>query len=818
VMGHGQVVAVVGEAGVGKSRLFWEFIESQRSGDALILVSSAASYGKTTPYLPVIDLLKGYFRIDARDDAGKIEARVAAKVLSLGQALAPAPALSPVVALLDTPLEDAQWHGLDPRQKQRRTLEAVKLLLLGESHVHPVIVVLEDLHWVDAETQAMLNALVESVSSHRILLLISYRPEYEHGWGNKSCYTQLRLDPLSPDNAYSLLDNLVGRDETTAELKAGLIDRTGGNPFFLEESVRTLVETGVLVGDRGAYGLTRPSAEIRVPTTVQAVLAARIDRLAPADKTLLQTAAVIGRDVPSILLCAVGDLPEEALRTSLARLQRSEFLHETKLVPEQEYTFKHALTHDVAYQSLLQERRKTMHARVVDAIERLYGDRLAEQAETLARHALQAEIWTKAVEYLRMSGAKAYAKGATLDALARYEQALEALPRLPTHQDNLHVALDVRLDFHLPLFALGHLARLTHLHREAEQLARRLSDQPRLGVISARLAAYSTMNAQYRQGIEYAQEVLDIAAATDDPKLRLIGAFAKGSNHAMLGEYRLAIEFLLRLVEGPDVELAKRLAVGATFAYLGGCGWLAQGLAFVGDFERATTYGDRGILAAEVINQPLAQAYAAVWRAIPSCVKGEFAEAVQLGERAVRLCETKELPGWLPYACYILGWALALSGRLAEGLLYLERGVTLAEGLELGVHFSWSYVLWAEGLLVSGHTERAKGAADRGLEVALAHREQGYETWARYVLGAIAAAGDSPDLEAAFGSYVRAKTLAEALGMRPLAAHCHLGLGKLYGKTGKRQDAQEHLLTATALYREMDMPFWLGQAEAELTR
>jgi len=807
--GHGQVVAVVGEAGVGKSRLFWEFIDSQRNGDALILISTAASYGKATPYVPVIDLLKGYFRIEPRDDTRKIETRVAAK---LGQALAPA--LSPILALLDTPLDDAQWRGLDHHQKRRQTLEAMKLLVIGESHVQPVIVVLEDVHWVDSETQAVLDTLIESLPSHRVLLLISYRPEYEHGWSNKSCYTQLRLDPLSPDEARSLLDSLVSRDGVTAALKAELIDRTGGNPFFLEESVRTLVETGALIGERGAYRLMGPTADIQVPATVQAVLAARIDRLPPEDKTLLQTAAVIGKDMSLALLRAVAHLPEESLRASLTRLQRSEFLHETRLVPELEYTFKHALTHDVAYQSLFQERRKALHARVVEAIEQLSGGNLAEQAETLARHALSAEIWKKAVDYLRIAGAQAYAKGALLDGLARYERAREVLPRLPKHPDNLRVAIDVRLDFHLPLFALGRLARLTELHQEAEQLARQLHDQPRLGAISARLAAYSLMNAQYRQGTEYARETLSIATATDDPELRVLGTVTKGMNHAILGEYRPAIDLLLRVVEGPDAELAKRLPAGYTFAYLGACGWLAQCMAFVGDFERATTYGDHGVQAAAVVDQPLAQAYASLWRAIPSCVQGEFAEALEWAERACCLCETKGLAGLLPYACYILGWALAGSGRLIEGLVYLERGVTLVENLELRVHRSWSHVLLAEALLIGGHTQRAKGVAARGLEMAQAHRERGFETWARCMLGAIAAAGAPPDLEVALTSYTQAKALAEELGMRPLAAHCHRGLGKLYGKTGRPREAQEHLMTATALYREMDMPFWLEQAEA----
>src|SRR3989442_540630 len=278
--------------------------------------------------------------------------------------------------LLDVPFDDAQWRALDPQQKRRRTLEAVKLLPLEESRRQPVILVFEDLHWIDSETQAVLDTLVESLPSHRVLLLVSYRPEYQHTWGSKSYYAQLRLDPLSPEDAHALLDRLVGRETVMAELKKVLIERTDGNPFFLEESVRTLVETGVLVGDRGAYGVARPPREIQVPATVQAVLAARIDRLPPDAEALLQTAAVTGKDVTFDLLQAVAVRPSGPLRAGLLRLPGSEFLYQTRLVPELEYAFKHVQSQEVAYAGLLQDRRRALHTQIMAAIEQLYATRL----------------------------------------------------------------------------------------------------------------------------------------------------------------------------------------------------------------------------------------------------------------------------------------------------------------------------------------------------------------------------------------------------------------------------------------------------------
>jgi len=301
------VAALVGEPGVGESRLVDECIHSPRSQGWAVLESRSVSYGKATPYLPVIDLLKGYGGIEARDDPQRMREKVLGKVLGLDEALRSI--LPPILALLDVPVDDADWQRLDPSQRRQRTLEAVKRLLLRESQVQPLLLLFEDLHWIDGETQAVLDALVESLPTARFLLFVTYRPEYQHGWGSKTHYTQLRLDPLPPASAEALLQSLLGDDASLEPLKQCLIKRTQGYPFFLEESVRTLVEMQVLVGEGGAYHVAKPLPSIQVPSTVQAVLAARIDRLPPAEKQLLQTAAVIGTEMPFALLQAMAEAP-----------------------------------------------------------------------------------------------------------------------------------------------------------------------------------------------------------------------------------------------------------------------------------------------------------------------------------------------------------------------------------------------------------------------------------------------------------------------------------------------------------------------------
>src|SRR5262249_7498514 len=280
-------------------------------------------------------------------------------------------------------------------------------------------------------------------------------------------------------SAAELLDALLGDDPGLAPLKQLLVKR--GNPFFLEETVRTLVEARALTGERGRYRLTQPFQAIQIPPTVQTILAARIDRLVPEDKRLLQVASVVGKDVPFALLQAIADLPDEALRRGLDHLQAAEFLYETGLFPDLEYSFKHALTHEVAYQGLLHERQRVLHARITETIERLSSERLTEQAERLAHHALPGQLWEKAVAYLRQAGLRAMARGANREAIPNLEQALGAVRHLPESRETTELSVDIHLDVRNALMALSEYARMgEHLH-EAEGLARTLGDQHRLG-------------------------------------------------------------------------------------------------------------------------------------------------------------------------------------------------------------------------------------------------------------------------------------------------------------------------------------------------
>ncbi|HET6521609.1 MAG TPA: alpha/beta fold hydrolase [Geminicoccaceae bacterium] len=427
--GRGQVVAAVGEPGLGKSRLFEQFLgsSSPELSGWRVLATSCPSYGGARPWLPVIALLKDYFGIEDRDDPRAIAAKVLGALAPWGEAMRPVRVAC--LALLDAPGDDREWRALDPPQRRRRTLDAVRGLLLREAGRQPLVLVVEDLHWIDGETQALLDTLVDGLPGSRLLLLVNYRPEYAHGWGNRTCYTQLRVDPLSAEGAERLLSALLGEDPGLAPVRRLLLARAEGNPLFLEESVRALAEAGALAGEPGAYRLNGSPGTIDLPATVQAIVAARIDRLPDEAKHVLQRAAVVGREVAFAILAAIVDLPEDGLWRQLEALRAAEFLYETRAFPEPGYAFTHALTHEVAYGGLLRDTRRRLHRRVGEALEALYPERRGELTEALADHFERGEVWPKAARYALDAAGKAKMRYAYAAGVAFAERALAAAER-----------------------------------------------------------------------------------------------------------------------------------------------------------------------------------------------------------------------------------------------------------------------------------------------------------------------------------------------------------------------------------------------------
>jgi class 3 adenylate cyclase/tetratricopeptide (TPR) repeat protein len=821
-IGHGQVVAVVGEAGVGKSRLMYEFVHSHRTQGWRVLEAASVSYGKATPYFPVVDLLKRYVHVEDGNDARTVRAKVTGALLTLDEALQEIiPAL---LALLDALPADSPFLTLDPPQRRQRTLDGLRGVLLRESQMQPLLLVVEDLHWIDAETQALLDSLVESLPTAHILLLVNYRPEYQHGWGSKTYYTQVRLDPLPHASADELLQALLGdgvgarRAVPLQDLKQLLITRTEGNPFFLEESVRTLVETGVLVGEPGAYRLAKPLDGLQVPATVQAVLAARIDRLSAEDKRLLQTAAVIGTEVPLPLLQAIAELSETVLHRSLAHLQAAEFLYETRLFPEHEYTFKHALTYEVAYGSLLQERRRVLHARIIEALEGLAGERVAEQVERLAHHALRGEVWDKALAYCRQAGEKAMVRSAYREAVESFEQALSALAHLPETRGACEQAIDLRLALRSALRPLGNSERILAYLREAEALAAALDDPRRLAQVSVFLGNYFHRMGAYDQAIAAAQRTLALAAASGEVVLQALANLRLGLAYHAQGEYRRAIDYFRQTVASLEGAQRRERFGQVMLPAVHSCAMLAWCHAELGTFTEGRAPGDEGMRMAEVVDHPASVMIASWGVGLLALRQGDLPRALPLLERAMGICQEADLPVYFPWMAGALGAAYTLGGRVDDAVPLLTQAMEQTMATAMAGDQPLCSLPLGEAHLVAGRLEVAQALAEHTLALAREHQQRGTQAYALHLLGEIAARLDPPEGEPAEAYYQQALALADQLGMRPLVAHCHLGLGTLYAKIGCQEPAHAELSAAIALYHAMEMTFWLPQAETVLAQ
>jgi predicted ATPase len=811
--GHGRVVAVIGEPGVGKSRLLHEVNHAQRPRGWRILQTAGAAYSASMSYLPVISLLKSYIGVEARDTPREVADKLSHTVLALDPALEPTvPALA---ALLDVRVDDQEWPLLDPPQRRQRTLDAVKQLLIRTSQERPLLLFCEDLHWIDGETQALLDRLVESLPAVPLLMVVSYRPEYVHGWASKSQYAQLRLETLPAPATSKMLQVLVGDDESLESLKPLLAARAGGNPLFLEESVRALMETGVLEGERGAYRLTREVATVRVPTTVHAVLAARIDRLPAETKRLLQTAAVIGREVPFALLQVVVDLPDQDLREGLARLQDAELLYEATFLADPEYAFKHALIHEVAYGSLLEDRRRELHVRIVEAIEQLWKARVAEQVERLAHHAVRAELWEKAVGYLRQAGAKAAARSALPDARVWFEQAVSVLDKLPETPSTLEQGFQIRLELWPVLNLLGDPRKTLALLHEAEGLAQRLNDDRRRAQVSACAVPHHTFVGELDEALASGVRALAIARNLGDLEVGICSASLLEQVHYHRGEYRLTVEMARdNLATLPAEWVDAYLGIAVPSSIYDRC-WLVMSLAELGRFLEAAVDETEAIRLAESTHRAAPVGLAHFAAGVRHLLQGNWATACDMIERWVAVVRSANVTLHLPIAVAADAWVSAQLGKTSEALSRLEEGEQLLERQAVRGfvgNLGWAYCSLGRACRLLGRLDDARRFGDHAIE--FSPQQPGFRADALRLRGDIATDSDRFDAAAGEAHYRDALALAEPRGMRPLVAHCHLGLGKLYRRAGSRGRAAEHLALATAMYHDMGMRFWLERAEA----
>jgi class 3 adenylate cyclase/predicted ATPase len=794
--GRGQIVAVLGEAGVGKSRLIYEFKGHLQSG-CRVLEGFSVSHGKAYAYLPLLELLKAYFRITIEDDEGRRQEKVTGTVLTLDRTLEDT--LPYLFTLLGIGDRTDSLEQMDPQIRRQRTLESVKRVLVRETLRQPCVLVFEDLHWIDTETQAFLDVLVDSVATARLLLLVNYRPEYGHGWGSRTYYTQLRLDPFGPEEARELLRALLGEEagEEREALDRLILSKTQGNPFFLEELVQTLVEEGVLAGQPGHYRLRRSPGELHIPSTVQGVIGARIDRLPPRDKELLQTLAVIGKEFPLGLIRAVAEQAEEELSRGLSHLQAAEFIYERPAFPDPEYTFKHALTQEVAYGSLLRERRSVLHERTGQAIEALNSQALDAHYEELAHHYGCSTNTPRAVEYLRLAGEQAVARSAYGEAIDRLRQGLDRVKTLPEtrERDELELVLQSALGQALSVTEGYTSVEPEQAYVRARDLARRLGNASQFFAALNGLRSVQMIGAEYNKARLLAEELLRVARESRDLGELLRALYAMGATSCLRGEFREAREHLEELLGLYDPKkhrghayLAVSLNVG-----VGGLFYFSMTLSFLGYPDKGLARAHEGLTLARELSHPFSEAVALAQLGHAHMYRRESKALLETAEALIALSSEQGFQFWLAWGAMLRGVALAEEGQLQEGIAGMRSVLEAMRARGALVGSSWFIALLAGAHRKAGQVEKGLAVVAEGLEFVTKTSEHFGEVELHRVKGELLLARTPADPAEAEESFHNALEVARRQSAKFWELCAATSLARLWQEQGRKDEARNLL-------------------------
>jgi len=800
--GHGQVLVAVGDAGVGKSRLFYEF-KAVASNGCMVLEAFAVSHAKASPYLPAIQLLEEYFGIAEDDDSRRRREKVGGKVLMLDRALEDTlPYLFTLMGIQDG---DDPLALMDSQIRRRRTLEAIRRILLRESLNQPLILIIEDLHWVDGGTQALLDLLVDSIENARILLLTNYRPEYRHQWAGRGHYTELDLQPLPDACAQELLSALLGpppesngkgdsktltaaaADDSLASLRHKIVKVTDGNPFFIEEIVRALFEQGILERN-GDVRLARPLTDAKIPPTVQGIIAARIDRLPPAEKELLQTVAVLGRKFPSSLAREVVSAPAEQVERMLFELQVNDFIYEEPEPRDPRYTFKHILTHEVAYGSILGERRRMLHERAAQAIETIFRGRLDDYLTDLADHHGRGGNAAESVRYLALAAEQAARRQAYPEAIEHLRTGLKLLETLPRSEarDRREVEMLTALGEHLIVILGPGAEEVRRAFDRACELCERVGDIERLFWIAYGLQFHYILRLELKKARELGERQLAIAEGIQNPAM-LAGAYvAQTQTQRWMGEFTAAFEYIERAIALRGEIHGYPLRFGDPRPMILSH---AASLLFVLGYPTSAIERNREALEVARHAGPYALAVALNAAAYLHLQMGNPASVLETADALAALADEHGFSMWSAEAVSLRGQAFIEQGRIEEGMAELRVGATAYEtsGAVAGL---WKITLArALGL---------RGAPDEGLAVVAEMREQTERTGLRLAEstlyrvegGLYLQRGRADDEKAAEACFRKSIEVARCQSAKMFELRATMSLGRLLAKQARREEAR----------------------------
>ena len=791
--GHGQIVAAVGEAGAGKSRLMYEFKTTIPDGCRL-LEAYSVSHGKASAWLPVLELLRGYFGIQDADDPATRREKVRATLAALDPALSQVlPYLLGLLGIQEGPDPLAQ---MDPQIRRRRTLEAIKRIILRESLEHALVVIFEDLHWIDSETQALLDLIADSGAGARLLLLVNYRPEYRHEWSGRGHYLQLRLDPLGGEHGAAMLAALLGGGVELEALKRLIINRTEGNPFFIEEMVQALFDEGTLVRN-GVVKVARSLSQLRLPPTVQGILASRIDRLSAEQKELLQTLAVIGRESPLCLIREVASKAEPQLEQMLADLRASEFIYEQPALADSEYIFKHALTQEVAYNSLLIERRKQLHEHVGHALESLFAEQLDDHLTQLAHHYSHSDNVEKAIEYLGRAGQQALQRSAYADAIGGLNAAIDLLQRLPDGPERVRRELRLQLALgsaSIPVTGWAAL-EVERAFTRARELCERLGDPPELFPALFGLWTMYFIRAEFRAAYELGEQLLQRAQEAHRPALLLLAHQALGDTLFNTGELLLASEHLEMAISlyNRESHRPRGFRHGGVDAKVNCLSYAARTLWTLGYPDRALERTNECIALGQALAHPhtLAFAEGAVGRL--HRWRREARAARETAERLMALSTEHGFIFWLAVANILHGWAMAEQGCNQEAIAQIQEGLAALRAAGAEVERPENLSLLAEACMKTGRLNDGLSALTEALAAADDHENRYYEAETHRLKGELLLRQNNSNAAEAQNCFERAIEIARKQSAKSWELRATMSLARLLAKQGRRDESRAML-------------------------
>jgi len=814
--GQGQVVGIVGEAGVGKSRLLLQMRETLSREECSYLEGGCFHYGDAVPYLPMLNILRLYFGIDEGEAEPSVKQKMKEKISQLDPRLETL--LPPLHDIFSLKVDDEPYLKLDAPLKRMRIFEGIRDLMVRESQDRPLVLAVEDLHWIDKTSEELLGYLIGFLANARILLVLLYRPEYTHQWGSKSYYSQIGVDQLPLNTSAEMVQAMLHEGKAAPELQELILSRAAGNPLFMEELTRSLFDRGLIQRRNGHYVLTAKPADIQVPDTVQGIIAARMDRLEESLKQTVQVASVIGREFGLRLLQSVTGEGEE-VKSHLLSLQGLELVYQKSLFPEPEYIFKHALTQDVAYNSLLLKRRKEVHGRIGKAIEELYPDRLEEFYEMLAHHYSKAEDSEKAYHYLKLSGDKATKNYAKWEALGFYQGAIDLLKRQPDTEQNKRKGIEIRLLMSTPMRYLTYPEGSLPVLEEGERLCRELGDEKSLAQFLNVISVYYTFKGDSLRGLQYAEECFKEAERAQEIELMAAIGLGLFPAYAALGQFLRIADMTPKVIAAIEASARQLDSFGwglNVYAVMhGNCG---NALACLGYFLQAERYLQRALRFAEEIKDLYCIGYLETQYAWACAIRGDGRSTLAHGENAVKHVEETQFLTILGTAHLALGWGHFLLEELETARQHAEKGLESNRAVGFSMLSYQYYELMTFIYLHLGDWASALRYADEGLKSAQAHGERSGEGALLYVLASALGKADSSQAARAEECILQGIRIEEDLEARPYCAHGYLHLGELYADTGREAKALETLKKAEGMFREMGMDYWLARAEKALEK